>query len=167
MPLTRDEVLANMESAYQAFRHELRDLNYSLDWKRDFNDPNAWSPRDIATHLIGTLERNTLRTLALLLEQGAATVQLEGDNPYRETATRAMTLQQLTGYLDEMQQKVVSAVRSATDAQLAAIARIPRADGTVRELTFLEVINRAFTAHWPEHTKQLHAIREELGVAEL
>ncbi|MSQ14201.1 MAG: ClbS/DfsB family four-helix bundle protein [Dehalococcoidia bacterium] len=169
MPLTRDEVLGAMEQGFQAFLHELRDLQYSLDWKRDFNDSNAWSPRDIVTHLMGALERNTYRALQAIIMDDTPAVQLEGDNPYRSPETRAMTLAQLLDRLVTLEERLEELVSSVSDEQLARKARITGwADGTpLRELTFLEVAHRAFTVHWTEHTKQLYAIREALGVAEL
>lgn len=168
MALTRHEVLAAMDQSYLAFLHELRDLQYSLDWKRDFNDPAAWSPRDIITHLAGTLERNTYRTLQAVLVEATPSVQPEGDNPYRSSETRAMTLAQLLDRLETLYDRLTELVSSASDEQLARKARLLRQDGAAaRELTFLEIAHRAFSVHWPEHTAQLFAIREELGVAEL
>lgn len=168
MPLTRDEVLGAMEQGFQAFLHELRDLQYSLDWKRDFNDATAWSPRDIITHLMGTLERNTYRALQAIIADDVPPVPFEGGNPYRSPETRAMTLAQLLDRLETLEERLEELVSSVSDEQLARKARMVRPDGTfVREISFLETAHRAFTAHWPEHTKQLYAIREELGVAEL
>jgi len=167
MPLNRDAVLAAIDQGYHAFLHELRDLQYSLDWKRDFNDPAAWSPRDIITHLMGTLEVNTYRTLQAIITDESPTARLEGDNPYRSQETRAMALPQLLDRLETVYDRLTELIASVSDQQLGRTVRILRQDGTTRELTFLEVAHRPFATHWPDHTRQLYSIRQELGVAEL
>ncbi|MSQ12091.1 MAG: hypothetical protein EXR48_05320 [Dehalococcoidia bacterium] len=168
MSLTRDEALQAAEKGWREFRHQLRDLDYSLDWKRNPNDDAEWSVRDILTHVLGTAEQFTLPTMRRMLAEETPTVEHGPGSPYRAHETRAMSLTQLRDRLDAFYQEVVSLLRSSTSEQLQRKVRITWLDGRPQtERNVLEMANRGLGVHWPEHALQLYALREELGVAEL
>ena len=166
MTLTKEEVLEEMESAWQEFRHQVRDLDYSLDWKRDPQDPESWSVRDIISHLLGNEERNALAYLRHTLKNDGSELRLEPGNPVRTPERRASSLAQLVAELDAQYQGMRQMVLEATAPQLETRGRFLGSAG-IREYTFLERAYRSVHNHLREHTQQLVVLREELGVADL
>lgn len=167
MALDKSTVLADMEAGWREFRHQLRDLDYSLDWKADPRNPQEWSVRDIVTHTIGDTELYTLRALERIMAGEAFAITVEDGNPHRSEQSRALQMAELLARVDEVYQCTVALVQAATPSQCEQKARLRLPSGQEVERSFLEAAQRAFQQHWREHAQQLYAIREQLGVAEL
>lgn len=166
MALTREQVLREMEDAWQELRHQLRKLDYSLDWKADPENPEAWSVRDIVSHLLGTPERNALAYLKHTLRGDGSVMPMEAGNPVRATERRSASLAQLVSQLEAQYQEMRQMVLQATPQRLEAKGRFLGRSGNT-EVSFLERAYGSFHRHMREHTRQLQAMREELGVADL
>ena len=166
MSLTREEVLVEMEAVWQELRHELRDLDESLDWKRDARDSESWTIRDIVSHLVGTEEFNALAYLQHTLEDSDSEMRMEAGNPVRTPRRRSQSLSELVEDLSAQCQEMRRRVEEASPTQLEAKGRFVGQSGT-REQTFLERAYRAFNYHMREHLEQIRNLRTEMGVSDL
>jgi hypothetical protein len=155
-----------MEDAWQEFRHQLRTLDYSLDWKADPENPETWSARDIVSHLLGTPERNALAYLKHTLKPDGSVMPMEAGNPVRATERRAASLAQLLSQLEAQYQEMRRLVLEATPQRLEAKGLFLGRSGNT-EVSFLDRAYGSFHRHLREHTRQIQTLREELGAADL
>jgi hypothetical protein len=164
MSLTRDEVLREMEQVWRDLQHELLDMSYDIDWKRDPQDPESWSARDILSHLMGTEEGNALAYLKHALKADGTEKRLEAGNPVRVPERRDLSMAQLVTQMDAQVTEMRGMVQGATSAQLEATSWFVGGSGS-REQTVLERAYRSFHNHMREHTEQVKELRRGLGSA--
>lgn len=167
MSNAREQLLREMEAAWQEFRGQLRNLDYSLDWKAKPLEPEEWCARDIIAHLLGNTRQSLLATVRMALAEENPTVELRGSSPFRSPETRAMQLPELVAQVDTLYREALALVTSLRESDLSRKLTIRRADGSLQERTCLEMVQRTFCRHWRDHARQVARIREELGVAEL
>jgi len=142
----------------------LEGLDYSLDWKERPEDPDLWSARDVASHLLGPPGLGLPDLVRRALEGGGDEVAVPVGDPCRTPERRALRRADLARLLREQVEEIARLLRSAGPADRARTVRLRLPDGSPVDLTPLDLVRYGLLRHWREHTERLREIRRALGV---
>ena len=163
--------MTNQKSAYlediRSIKAELMQLlegmDYCLDWKPD---PDSWSVREVAYHLVDTPEGGLHSLIQGMLSGQRREFDLMPDLNNMTPDRLTLEPEQVRKDLVEVLEGLELAVSGASESELEGSAILAHllARGISEERTAQNLLQGLFARHWRGHLVQIKELREALGM---
>ena len=159
MTTARDMHLENVGEIRRELSRILDGMQDSLDWRPD---PDSWSAREVATHMLYTPPGGVPQVLNGLLAGTTQEYDLWADQKYMTEEAQAWTLEevreQFDRYFDALEQTLLTLTDSVLEETSALVHQRNRHWDEPRTAQWL--VERLFAGHWREHLVQLEELKE-------